>query len=237
MPAAGAAEFAPRPPERSPFVARDWTGNVPVPSSSQGSVPAASSPWWHQPVLADLLPGGRIRDLCAVVLACGLLAAFRVPTTSSVALHIAEVSVVLFLGLTLGFRRGGLALVAYGAAALGGVKILPGQVSATVRDLTFGYLLQLATLLLFAAAAARLGGVGKRPVLGFVVAFAACVAGEGVAVAWTAHLLSGISFLTLWRQTEGVAAVYRDAGISAVCSVGLAFGGMWLATRRAGPGA
>jgi serine/threonine protein kinase len=228
--------------QRSPFEARDWTispgqAALPPPPRERRNRTGGSDPWWHQPLAIDRLPGGPVRDVTSVVMGCVMLSAFSLPGPNAVAggtakaLLVAEQAVALFLGLTAGVRRGVLAVGLYSGLALVGWKILPDRLPATFHDSTFGLLLGFLLLAAMAAAGARLGGIGKRPILGFVIAFAAYIAAQGVAVEWNAHVVHA-SFLTVWRNEEHVGIIYRDALIAAAGSVGVAFLLTWLLTRR-----
>ncbi|NUP48271.1 MAG: hypothetical protein HOW97_13305 [Catenulispora sp.] len=169
----------------------------------------------------DRLPGGVVRDLLAGLLAAALLAAFSLPTPNT-ALTIAFAATGLALGFVLGVRRSVVALAAYAGAALGGVKVLPGKLAASVHDPSFAFVLEIAVLLLFAAGIARVGGMRRRPVLGFAVAFAASIASQAAAIAWVAGQTHA-GFLDTWRAGTDGLLIYRDSGIAAVCAAAVGF--------------
>lgn len=178
-----------------------------------------------------------LRDLLTSLGAAGVLALFSLPEPNT-AFTIAYAATALALGFLLGVRRSALALVAYSAAALGGVKVLSGELTASVHDASLGFLLQTAVLLLCAAVIARVGGVAKRPVLGFAVAFAAFIASRAAAVAWVAGKTDA-DFLAAWRSGTDGLLIYRDAGIAALCAAAVGFlaliGSSQAAVRVDGP--
>ncbi|MFD0630986.1 hypothetical protein ACFQ9X_04305 [Catenulispora yoronensis] len=209
----------PGPPQLgNPFAARDWAS---APQVQPPQPPRRPAPWWRQPVGVDRLPGGVVRDLVAGLLGAGLLAVFSLPDPST-ALAVTFAAVGLALGFVLGVRRGVVALAAYSGAALGGVKVLPGKLAASIHDPTLAFVLEIAVLLLFAGGIARVGGLRRRPVLGFAVGFAGYIAAQAAAVAWLAGR-SGTGFLAAWRAGTDGLLIYRDAGIAAVCAVAVGF--------------
>ena len=197
----------------NPFAAREWPS---APPPRQSAPPRKPHPWWRQPVGVDRLPGGGFRDVFAALLAAALLAAFSLPEPNT-ALTIAFAATALALGFVLGVRRSVLALAGYTGAALGGVKVLPGKLAASAHDPTLGFVLEAAVLLLSAAAVARVGGMRRRPVLGFAAGFAAYIAAQAAAIAWAAGQ-SHAGFLDAWRAGTDGLLIYRDAGIAAVCA-------------------
>jgi serine/threonine protein kinase len=207
-------------PLGNPFVAREWPSAPPAPPLRPPS-PRKPSPWWRQPVGVDRLPGGAVRDLGAGVVAAALLAAFSLPEPNT-ALTIALAATALALGFVLGVRRSVLALVGYSGAALAGLKVLPGKLSASVHDPTLAYVLEAAVLLLFAGVIARVAGLRRRPVLGFAVGFAAYIAARAAAVAWVAGRTHA-GFLDAWRAGTDGLLIYRDAGIAAACGAAVGF--------------
>jgi hypothetical protein len=162
-----------------------------------------------------------MRDLLTGLAAAGVLASFSFPKPNT-AVTIAYAATALALGFLLGVRRSTLALAAYSAAALGGVQVLPGKLTASVHDADLSFLLEIAVLLLCAAAVARVGGTARRPVLGFAVAFAAYIASQAAAIAWAASQ-AGAGFLTAWRSGTDGLLIYRDAGIAALCAAAVGY--------------
>ncbi len=141
-------------------------------------------------VLADLLPGSRVRDISLVVAA----AAF-VGVLAQVSIHLSFTPVpitgqtlgVLVAATALGWRRGLAAMVLYGAAGVAGVPWFAGHASGYVGA-SFGYVLG------FAAAAAVCGYLAERGAARSVLkSVPAMVAGEvvmyAVGVTWLAASL------------------------------------------------
>ncbi|MFL6115268.1 MAG: serine/threonine-protein kinase [Catenulispora sp.] len=192
-----------------PLVARDWRPPRPPP------------PWWRQAVALDRLPGGYFRDLLAGIAAAAILVGYSFPEPNT-ALSVAFAATALALGFLLGVRRSVLTLTAYSAAALAGVKVLPGGIAASLHDPTFGILLGLALFLLLAGGIARVGGLKRRPALCFAVAVAACIAGQAISIAWLANR-TGTDFPTAWRAGTDGLLIYRDAAIAAACAIAVGF--------------
>jgi hypothetical protein len=197
-------------PPGNPFVAREWT---PAPRVPQQQGPR---PWWRQPVGVDRLPGGVLRDLLTGLAAVGLLALFSFPDPNTV-VAVSFAATALALGFLLGVRRSLLTVAVYSGAALGGAKILPGKLAASVHDPSLAFVLEIAVLVLFAGGVARVAGMARRPVLGLAVAFAAYIAAQAAAVLWIANR-TGADFLTVWRAGTDGLLIYRDAGIAAACA-------------------
>jgi len=141
-------------------------------------------------VLADLLPGTRVRDALLVVGAAGLVGAL-----AQVSIHLSFTPVpitgqtlgVLLAGTALGWRRGTAAMVLYALAGLAGVPWFAGHESGYVGA-SFGYIVG------FVLCAALCGFLAEhRADRSILKSVPAMVAGEvvmyGAGVIWLAFSL------------------------------------------------
>ena len=172
---------------------------IPLPPGWSSAPLVHRPPWWHQPVAADRVRGGRARDVLLAVAAAALLMLFGLPPAST--------------GVDIAF--------AATALALGGAHVLPGGLAAGLHRPSAGVGLDLAVLVLAAGGIARVGGLA-RPVLGFVVGVAAHVAGQAVIVVLAAQQ-SGGGFPAAWRAGTDGLLIYRDAAIAAGCGAAVGF--------------
>ena len=109
-------------------------------------------------VLADLVPGALLRDVVLVVAAAGFVGAL-----AQISIHLSWTPVpitgqtlgVLVSGTALGWKRGGLAMILYGAAGLAGVPWFADHTHG-YPGATFGYVIG------FVACAALCGFLAER---------------------------------------------------------------------------
>lgn len=113
-----------------------------------------------RPVLADLVPGARVRDAALVVggaALVGLLAQVAVPLPGTPVPLTGQTFGVLLVGTALGWQRGALALAFYALAGLAGVPWFAEGASGYPAA-TFGYVVG------FLLAAALVGALARRGV-------------------------------------------------------------------------
>lgn len=181
-------------------------------------------------VLADLLPGARVRDALLVVGGAGLTGAaaqVAVPIPGTPVPLTLQTFAVLAVGGALGCWRALASMGLYVAAGVAGVPWFAGQASG-VPVATFGYLLG------FVAAAAVVGrlaerGADRTPVRTVWL----MLAGSLVIYAFGVPVLMASAHLSLPAAlAQGVYPFLLGDAVKAVAAAGVLPGAWWLAGRR-----
>ncbi|WP_431951763.1 biotin transporter BioY [Actinacidiphila sp. bgisy167] len=144
------------------------------------------------PVLADLIPASRLRDVALVVggaALTGLAAQLSVPVPGSPVPVTGQTFAALLVGTALGARRGFLALALYAVAGVAGVPWFAEGSSGAAAP-SFGYILGMALAAALVGALARRGADrGVWRMAGVMVAGSAVTYAVGVPyLALAAHL-------------------------------------------------
>jgi biotin transport system substrate-specific component len=147
------------------------------------------------PVLADLIPASRLRDVALVVggaALTGLAAQLSVPVPGSPVPVTGQTFAALRVGTALGARRGFLALALYAVAGVAGVPWFAEGSSGAAAP-SFGYILGMALAAALVGALARRGADrGVWRTAGVMVAGSAVTYAVGVPyLALAAHLSPG----------------------------------------------
>ena len=181
-------------------------------------------------VLADLLPGARVRDALLVVGGAGLTGAaaqVAVPIPGTPVPLTLQTFAVLAVGGALGCRRALTSMGLYVAAGVAGVPWFAGQASG-VPVATFGYLLGFVTA---AAVVGRLAerGTDRTPVRTVWL----MLAGSLVIYAFGVPVLMASAHLSLPAAlAQGVYPFLLGDAVKAVAAAGVLPGAWWLAGRR-----
>ncbi|MDX3095610.1 biotin transporter BioY [Streptomyces sp. ME19-03-3] len=155
------------------------------------AVPAASAVRTN-PVLADLMPASRLRDVALVAggaVLTGLAAQLSLPVPGSPVPVTGQTFAALLVGTALGARRGFLALALYAVAGVAGVPWFAEGSSGAAAP-SFGYILGMALASALVGALARRGADrGVWRMAGVMVAGSAVTYAVGVPyLALAAHL-------------------------------------------------
>ena len=184
-----------------------------------------------RPVLADLVPGARTRDVLLVAggaALVGLTAQIAVPLPGTPVPVTGQTFGVLVVGAALGWRRGGLALAVYALAGLLGVPWFSDGASG-YPVATFGYILG------FVGAAVVVGALARRGWDRTPWHLAAAM-GLGTLVVFAA----GVPWLAAATDLSAVEAYRQGAQpflLGGVVKIALAAGlvpGTWALSRRSG---
>ena len=184
-----------------------------------------------RPVLADLVPASRTRDLLLVAggaALVGLTAQISVPVPGTPVPVTGQTFGVLVVGGLLGWRRGGLALALYALAGLAGVPWFAGGY-AGYSAASFGYILGFVGAAVVVGALARRGWdrsparLAAAMTLGTAVVFLA-------GVPWLAAV-TDLSPTQAWAQ--GAQPFLLGGAVKIALAAGL-LPGLWALSRRQG---